>query len=392
MLFVIQFPLADSRKLIDAADVLRSPVWPLPMPSVEFVRYFGGIQYRKQGGVIGWLGENPICEAENALRFSADLSFRAKQAHVEVPLRCAFRRFFFDGLVVGKYEVGIGTKTHRRVDLSKPQSQELVRHLLKAPIKVANPPAGREEAELLRAGKRLARLYRLASTSLAATPRDEKWDWLVQAGTPSVYLEIPRRDRLEIPYEANQVAAVVGLGFRLAHSLVQLDGLGLHVWILDFQDEGADLVKARTLRMYLLRLHAEHECLRLILRNVLTGKIKVDPRSDQSDQLQSYFDVALKRIGNLERKSKDFDVDIIQLARESLYSVDPGQRDALISQLENLDLRRNLFRNLKQYVEQQRGGDATVVNIHNYGGVVVSSGGDVTIGGDVVGRDKINTG
>lgn len=386
MLFVLQFPLADSRKLLDPAHVLDVPAWPLPSTWDEFVRYFGPIRFRKRGGIIGWLGENPICEADRALRFNRDLSFPATEIAGGVSLRCAFRRFYFDGYTVGKYEVGISTKTNHRIDLSKPQTEKLLRHIFKLPVKVITPKGKAVNTELIRAGKSLAHLYQAASTRAAT---DDQADWLVQAGIPVLYLELPYRDQFELPYQVKDVPLLQALGFQLSHGLVHLDGMGLHVWALNCPDQLADESKIRALRMYLLRLHAEHECLRLMLRNVGRGKLTFDPRSESSGRLQNYFDLALKRIGRLEKKSRDFDAEIIELARQSFYVADPGQQDALVSQLDSLDVRGQLLRNLKRFIAQQDTHSSVVVNDHNSGGVRLTATGDIKIGGDVVTGDKI---
>jgi hypothetical protein len=97
LLFSVQFPFADLRKFIGNTGQLEYPVWPLPTPDTEFVRYFGSIRIRRRGGVEGWVGENEICEAGNALRFSTGLKFTASNSDVSFLLRCAFKRLYFDG-------------------------------------------------------------------------------------------------------------------------------------------------------------------------------------------------------------------------------------------------------------------------------------------------------
>jgi hypothetical protein len=67
MLVCLQHPLADSRKFVNGyTGQLSRPGWPSPTPGIEFVRSFGGIQRRKRGGVLDWIGENAICEADGA--------------------------------------------------------------------------------------------------------------------------------------------------------------------------------------------------------------------------------------------------------------------------------------------------------------------------------------
>src|SRR5215210_5700665 len=108
MLVCIQFPLADFRRFLDnPTSLLSRPGWPTPEPEYEFVRSFGAIQTRKRGGLSGWVGENEVCEANRALRF--DQIPVHVDSEIRVPLQCAFRRLFFDGLAVGKFETGISS-------------------------------------------------------------------------------------------------------------------------------------------------------------------------------------------------------------------------------------------------------------------------------------------
>jgi hypothetical protein len=115
----LQFPIADSRKFISAyTGRLNRPAWPSPEPEYEFVRSFGSIQTRGRGGLLGWVGENEICEADRVLRFDRLEPFYTEpyrglgfvRDRNPVHLRCAFRRFFFDGLAVGKFETGVYPK------------------------------------------------------------------------------------------------------------------------------------------------------------------------------------------------------------------------------------------------------------------------------------------
>src|SRR5262245_9945923 len=89
MLLTIQFPIADSRKFIDRTGVLLVPKWPSPDPDREFVRYFGKIKSRKQGG-IPTFGENAICEARQAVRFPQHIAIH-QQAETGTRLRCVYK-------------------------------------------------------------------------------------------------------------------------------------------------------------------------------------------------------------------------------------------------------------------------------------------------------------
>jgi hypothetical protein len=58
----IQFPIVDVRRLLDQyTGLLPVPNWPAPLEDVEFIRHFGPIRVRPQGGMTGWVMEDRIC-------------------------------------------------------------------------------------------------------------------------------------------------------------------------------------------------------------------------------------------------------------------------------------------------------------------------------------------
>ena len=108
MLITIQFPFADSRKFITRdTQKLAKPSWLIPVPDRDFIRSFGVIRRRPRGGLTGWLGESYVCEANHAIRFQGLEPFKDDSGNL-IKFRVAFKRFYFDGLAVGKFEVGIG--------------------------------------------------------------------------------------------------------------------------------------------------------------------------------------------------------------------------------------------------------------------------------------------
>ena len=371
MLLSIQFPFADSRRFIDDTGQLRVPNWPTPSANIEFVRYFGGIRTRKSGGLRGWVGENEICEADRAIRFVNAPPRRTSPLGYEAGFRCAFRRFYFDGEAVGKFEIGFHVETN--ADLTSEQTIDLFDYFLRLPVEVRDPVGEVHHGELAQAGRYLARLYRLAST--VATHRDRPSpDWWVRAGQPLFLVQSKTFENLKIPYPTRPVALTKDLGHSLDFCLAPYAGGDIRTWMLGLDDAG-DKERARTLRLYLLRLHAEHESLRLVLSNLKSMKLSVAPRSPASDELQRFFDRSTTHIGKLENKSaQNFDAQIAAIAGASMDVLSPGQREALIEDLNSLDFRGNLKKTVLDYIEQS----GKVVIVH----------GDL-VAGDKVQGDKV---
>jgi hypothetical protein len=132
MLLCIQFPFADARRFLNKAERLGIPGWPLPTPDAEFVRFFGAIRRRPHGGLDGWIGEDPICRADRALSFSRAPHLIVDQKRT----RIVFRRLYFDGWAVGKYEIGL----HVSPKNSVVEFRDLESALLRLQVRVRNYP------------------------------------------------------------------------------------------------------------------------------------------------------------------------------------------------------------------------------------------------------------
>ncbi|MDP3182569.1 MAG: hypothetical protein Q8M54_07085 [Desulfobaccales bacterium] len=357
MLFLIQFPLADSRKFLKNSYQLKVPFWPLPTPDVEFVRHFGIVRIRKGGGVEGWVGENEICEADCALKFSKRLKFLEPSFDFTLNLYCPFRRFYFDGLAVGKYEVGFATTKYDWYDfniLSKIITN-LLNHLFSLPVRIKSPLGPQKTCELIQAGKYLSQLYLESSTVTPKTNLFKCNDWWVRSGPPLFLIKVDPDEIFEIPYKLKVLLYKkeydFSQGLFLGHCLVPYRGKNIQTFVLHVGSD-ININDARSLRLYLTRLYAEHECLRLILRNILEEKIIIAPFTEESSKLQHYFNVATKRIARIENKSeKKFSAEISKIAREAIEFISPGQKESLLNIIEGINIRKNIYRKIENYME-----------------------------------------
>ncbi len=374
MLLTVQFPLADMRKILDAPARIKKPVWPLPDPRSDFVRFFGSIRERRAGGLINWGSENEnlICEATRALTFRSDLSFSSSDriSKYIIVLCHPFTRYYFDGYAVGKIEIGVSTKTRHRVTLTSSQTKELLDHVLRLPARVRLPleqggSKQTKDCELAEAGWLLARLYLAASTLNQMRTPDTLANWQVEVGAPLAFLEYEPGDSLEIPSSARALTLPGIAGVQLHHYKIpyKKTGLVVHTWLLG-HDSTADFQQARALRLHLLRLHSEHECLKAVLRNIELGNIAPERGTPVSDNLQFYLDRSLKRIKKLDAKSdRQFTVEIAEIARNAAEQVDQGNVDTLLASVEKLDMRKTLVRRLEEHVAAVGPvGQLTVVN------------------------------
>jgi len=368
MLLSIQFPIADTRTFIYTDPRLHKPGWPLAEKDSEYIRYAGVIRARTAGGLVGWGGENEgvICKANNALAFDKNISYCDIKLGINLNLRRIFTYFYFDGTAVGKFEVGVSTKSHNKVQISQKQFPAVVNHFLTLPVRVRNPLGKTKVQDLVQAGRSISQLFSIASAikENAINPTGFRE---VHPGTPILYFEFKKGDVIDVPQAAKFVPLPKEYGINLFNYKIIYKGAQIQSW-LAFTDELTDLKRARTLRLYLLRLHAEYECLRIVLRNIKEKIINPPPKGELSDKLQLYLNKATKNIGNLETKCEDqFTRELTYIARNATNMIRPGDLDELLGIIQDLGLRGNIAQKAVDFIRSDgnlnpAGGDVFYIN------------------------------
>jgi hypothetical protein len=154
----------------------------------------------QKGGVGGWVGENSVCEARRALRFPRmprSISFGGLES-ASVSCKVAFRRFYFDGPAVGKFEVGIGVDSAEELDLNRKQVKDLITNFLRWPVCIPDGTTAPSVTPLLYAGRDLAKIYRYATLRTAGFAEQNEV-WWIRHGTPLLFVthaspECPNED------------------------------------------------------------------------------------------------------------------------------------------------------------------------------------------------------
>ncbi|MGR9319161.1 hypothetical protein ACU8LZ_22320 [Rhizobium leguminosarum] len=107
MFISITFPIADFRVLHkEQAGRLKIPAWGSSDPRAKFARGFGGIHTRTKSG-DGFIGENYYADCQNFIRYPG-LKFIEPLQNRKRPVLAypIYRRFFFDGMFAGRFELG----------------------------------------------------------------------------------------------------------------------------------------------------------------------------------------------------------------------------------------------------------------------------------------------
>jgi hypothetical protein len=375
MLLSIQFPLADIRRFLQTrTGCIDQPEWPLPAVRPEFpqnapfVRSFGQIKPRMLGGLAFW-GEDLICEATRLVRWQKPNAYAFRSNKMVLPMELAFRRFFFDGSAVAKYELGIATTGRIPFRLSAEETLKFVRWFLDHPVSVPLFSKGRREnkrtgATVIRIPASLRRSYVLATTRsswLAAHRPDDSW---VSVGIPLMVMQFSSpRESVAISTLQMRGVTLERWGVHIGCYLLKSRAPAIPLWVIR-TSRIYDHTVVRQLRLCILRLHAEHECLRLVLHSLRNDKIKVVRDSAPTERLQSYLNEATRRLfrthSTLDRLTRVLgdnddatdevrEGDVTALAQSLFERIWPGQIASLELLMKQIEVRRNIVRKVQDY-------------------------------------------
>ena len=371
MLLTIQFPIADSRPFVDLeTGKLKRPGWPWPIVDQDFIRGFGMIRQRWDGGLSGWVGEGSACDAVRALRFEALPPLALPELLKPLTTEVAFRNFYADGKVLSKYEAGLVIRPDPTVERpDQPLSRRFFEHFLRLKVAVPMPDGSRAHCELWQAGKHLAALYLASSTPAALAGKLPAW--LVTAGAPIALLDYSGESCALDAFLSKRVKLIQHPQANLAQIAIPMQGMNLRVWLLSSSTLTKDV--ARRLRIALLRLHAEKECLQRVLTNLSCGHIQPEPFGPAAGLLQDYFNYATRRVLRLQHGSaaalepEDVEDAEVDLARRVEDAILPGERDAILHALEQMQARPNIQSKVKTFVGASTGASAEVDNLARTG-------------------------
>lgn len=357
MLTTLVFPLADLRPFAkDGLGRQKRPDWRNPDPSQDFLRYIGPVRERFLGGGNDYLREGYFCKADRLLR---SVSRERKGAEWRVGALRRFVRFYSDGCVLGKLEVGVilGQKAYGK---TVPSAESLARSLLTEPCALPNGKNA-SPRPLIELGRSFAELYQLCSTRTSYPLELENHPermW-VQAAAPIVVTHLNASERFAVPSEDRRLKLDGGSKHELYHSRVKLRGQFIRHWTIVGQSANPE-DPTRLLRMYLVRLYSENTVLRTVLRELDNLEIAEDD-DDSRDRLQTYLNEATHRISQMAQKSSRIaGHEMGTLARVAEDTIRPGDIEMLHENVDALKFRREIVFKTKQYVSRDANTHITV--------------------------------
>jgi hypothetical protein len=352
MIVFIQFPITDVRLFIqDKTGKLPLPLWPTPRAYKEFVRSFGLVKTRGKGGIRGWIGENEVCDACQALRFPRFQPFQTAPTNDQIDIKCSARHFYFDGLAVGKFELVLLTRPSI-LTIGSDDLLNLLEHLLHMRVSICCPHSDSIETDLCSAAKHLAKLYHFSSSHIKTYQQTKDKNWIIP-GSPLIFIETGALERVKLPDSARRADTPSECNIDLLHYWFRRKDVNLGMWFLKRQsDESIDLQTSRTLRLYLMRLHAEYESLRTVLKTIDMGELCLSGETDEGNFLQHYLNEGTKRISRCAKRAEAYfeNKRIEELAHESLDKINPGQLDSTLQKLRLAQIRPQILKKVAALV------------------------------------------
>jgi len=356
MFVILQYPLADLRQFVPSETFrLTKPTWPLPRPNQDFVRGFGLLCKRVMGGVESWPGEDYYCEAANAVRLVENWrSVLPSPVQSLGRVHCAFRRLLADGGSVVRVEIAFEIREHDIINqIDDKLLGQVLTGVLDLPVRLstvagANQRVRSPQMRLGESGDELARNLLHSTTARPPAKSVKPLRWWIQCCEPMLVVQHLSGQIGKFPKHSRLVdLGKVDLELRYVRHQSRAQRF-IPVWLLGITPS-TNKDYARRLRLHLLRLHAELESLKQVLRSIVDRRLDLVAGTPACDNLQRYLK---SEIALLSRGSR-YGIPQSELLRTVLSSQDlvtPGERDTLLFQTETV-LRGNVFRSLKRFTE-----------------------------------------
>ena len=301
MILFLQYTIADTRYFGEKFDhLLPKPLWPSPSPFGEFVRAAGAIIERKRQGQPSWVGENFICKISKGIKIDQRLSLKNDGMVKNVSKHL----YANEGYVMAKYEFVFniklpGVQPMVGFDLLK----DIIEKLLESKVRVKLGKTY-EEVGVDQLGKALRSFHYLNTTNTKGQDFEGDAKSVVSC-IPQLYFYLDRhetaanlRGNFTKILDKQDLAILYGAWHKYHNN-------GYRVWVHVRYPGSASAKQHRALRMSIMRLHSEYECLNVVIQRIARGDISVQERSLASDHLQSYFKLSintyLKEQSNLDR-------------------------------------------------------------------------------------------
>ena len=348
MLIAIQYPIIDLRKLLPGENYgLPVPEWPDPEENHQFVRAFGEIVRRPKGGLHTWIGEHKPCHAKRILRFKSlpVVKVNGEKYHFD----CAFRRFYFDGRVVGKYELGL-TDRKFKYEYAQDNFEQTMSAVLNKRIQIYRGNKLQQKGKLYEAGDFLATEYHYASTFKNKQHNID--DKIVLPGKPAIIVDCDNDESIVYNKTPLTKINIIDYDLELYHAWLPINDRTQHLWILKRNNSQND-PEARYLRLQLFRINAELESLKTVSKYIRRKIINIQ-EVDKKSVLYKYLTKTLIKLVAIQRKMKlKYNPELADEAMNCIDQISRGEFESLYDQLGQTEFGEKIIKCVEEVLEKQ---------------------------------------
>jgi hypothetical protein len=356
MLISLQFPITDLRWLLGLGDRrVKKPLWPYASPEGEFVRGHGPIKYRNRGGLDSWSGEDIFAGTKSGIK----LEFGSP--------RCVFRRFFYDGNWNARYEFGFISTIFSDIGSSETHSNSTsqiwtkpIRSILESSVRIRKNAS---EIQFHEIGKCAIDFF-LESTTINKFKVEKSSSWAF-ANDPILVAELQTEMEGEMFPSSFRTFECEDSSITLIHFWTFIKNRRVKTWVVlnpNFENSFA-----REIRLNLMRLHSEKECLKRLLWGMRSGLIRIDKHTEQSDVVQRFLAKTISKLyGQTKRYQDQVSVRAYQIAHDCDRIIDEGGIQNFYSAIEAFDFRPNIAKQISAVLEIDQKGTQGIFGIGEF--------------------------
>ena len=350
MILFLQYTITDSRYFSShQPELLNKPHWPSPKPFGEFVRSAGPIIERNKQGLSSWVGENFICRIRNGIRFPKRV-YLSNGTQVN---NIAKHLYASEHYVLTKYEFVFNIKLpggEGKVgyDLLK----VLVNELLSTSVNI-KIGQGYEQIKLSQLARKLLQFHYENTTANEYRTLSTGFVNLV-ACTPQLYFYLDKNERIvKLSSNYKKIANISNIA-DLYGAWHDHKNNPFRIWVHHRIKRTILVTENRELRMTIMRLHSEYECLKNLFGAISKGLVIVEKRSPLSDALQSYFNTAIRTFlydeSDLEFKS--WTKNFFNYFSKIFTKASPGELERIRYNIQQFEFRRNIENKTINFIEK----------------------------------------
>ena len=348
MLIIIQFPIFDLRRFFDS-DFLPLVSWLSIIDNdinKKFIRSVGPLKRRRLGA--NSCGDEAIfAKSKNAIRFKTlpSITYKKKSQYVSKFVKPKFRRFYSDGDICSKYEVGFSIDIDDADSIEHNNFIKFLDELANCKVVVPIPFIKTNEIPLISAGKSLSKQYLFASTS-RKTIASKKISG-VYFGSPCIYIDKKENESLSLNLFKKDIQ-LKKYFTSLSLCRLTISKIETKLWISESQNN----IFSREVRIAILKQNVFREALQVVLKEIEQNKLLPVERSTESDELQEFlrkcFSNYFKEFSSKIDESEIYDL-VIQIEDE--FGI--VNRKKLEENLKSkINIRGNYFNSILKYLDK----------------------------------------